>query len=75
MPVGADQGACAFYQSSSSGQRLADFGLSPCDKSTSTHYVRRVSFISCESPKICTALNGRFRFLFPKLGKYSIYYK
>jgi hypothetical protein len=62
MPVGADQGAFALASSSSSGQRLADFGLPPCDKSTSTHVVRCVSFISYESPPIRTALNGRLRF-------------
>ncbi|TYR74781.1 hypothetical protein FZC79_13060 [Rossellomorea vietnamensis] len=41
-------------------QRLADFGLSPCDKSSSTHFVRCDSFISYESPKICTPLSGAF---------------
>jgi hypothetical protein len=52
-----------FIQSSSSGQRLADFRLLPSDKSTSTHFVRCVSFISCRSPPIRTSLNGRLRFL------------
>jgi nucleoside-diphosphate-sugar epimerase len=66
---GAERPLALYSQSSSSGQRLADFGLPPCDKSTSARSACRVSFISCGSPPICTALNGRLRFIYRRLQK------
>jgi hypothetical protein len=50
-------------ESSSKAQLLAYFPTPPCDKSTSTHYVRCVSFISYGASPVRTQLTGLFRFL------------